>query len=190
MYHIVQALVRWIAPVLSFTADELWQHIPGHTDERDSVFLHTWYQGLFGLDDGDILTSDQWQSLSQVRVVVAKALEKLRVGGTIGSSLDAEVTLYCDGALYDTLAVLEDELRFVLITSYATLKPLADKTSSAVAANCEGSTLWLEAVASEHQKCIRCWHHRTDVGEHSAHPELCGRCVDNVDGDGERRRFA
>ena len=189
MYHIVQALVRWIAPVTSFTAEELWQHIPGNDNGNDSVFLQTWYDGLFALDVDDALSAEDWATVIKVRVAVAKELEKLRVSGSIGSSLDAEVTIYCDGAVHDSLQKLDDELRFVLITSEATLSAGADR-GGAVAAEFDDGDLWVHATASEHAKCVRCWHHRSEVGTNNEHPELCGRCVSNVDGDGESRRFA
>ncbi|MEM7206590.1 MAG: isoleucine--tRNA ligase [Pseudomonadota bacterium] len=189
MYHIVQAMVRWIAPVLSFTAEELWQHIPGNGNADDSVFLHTWYDGLFALDDNDLLSDAEWQTVVEARVAVAKELEKLRVSGDIGSSLDAEVVLSCNGALHASLDKLQDELRFVLITSYAALTDVADR-GDAMEADVGGHTLWIDAKACAHTKCVRCWHHREDVGISVAHPELCGRCVSNVEGDGEQRRFA
>lgn len=106
MFHIVQALVRWIAPVLSFTAEELWQHIPGNQEE-DSVFLHTWYDDLFALSDKDVLSAEQWRMVIDVRIAIAKQLEQLRVAGEIGSSLGAEVTLFCEGELKQTLGKLE-----------------------------------------------------------------------------------
>lgn len=193
MFHIIHALVRWVAPVLSFTAEELWRHIPGNNDSQDphgdSVFLHTWYTGLFALNDNDTLSAAEWDTIIEIRVAVARQLEALRVAGDIGSSLDANVTLYCDGPLQNTLARLGDELRFVLITSEAHLADTADK-GDAQAAETEHHTLWIDARTSGHAKCDRCWHHRADVGAHSVHPTLCGRCVSNVDGDGEQRRFA
>jgi len=183
--HIVEAMVRWLAPVLSFTADEAWQHIPGTRSE--SVFLETWYKGLFGLNGMGELNEADWQRILEARSAVSQQLEGMRKAGEIGSSLDAEVTLYCDGQHYDSLAKLGDELRFLLITSYASLKPLAQR--SAAAKDSEVESLAIEAVPSKHAKCVRCWHHREDVGSHAGHPELCGRCVENVDGEGESRRY-
>ncbi len=112
----------------------------------------------------------------------------MRKDGGIGSSLDAEVTLYCDAPLLDLLGRLGDELRFVLITSYATIAPLDAAPADAVDTEVDG--LQVSASASAHAKCPRCWHHREDVGSSSEHPELCGRCVDNIDGTGETRHFA
>ncbi|MCB1757811.1 MAG: class I tRNA ligase family protein, partial [Gammaproteobacteria bacterium] len=188
MYHICEAMVRWIAPVLSFTAEEIWRYIPGERGE--SVFLETWYEGLSKLDADSVLSVDEWQKVVETRIAVAKQLEVLRTDGAIGSSLDAEVTLYCDAGLRAILDKLQDELRFVLITSAATVKPVEDKTAGAVKAELENNELWIAASASEHPKCSRCWHHRADVGSHAEHPELCGRCIDNVVGNGEPRHYA
>jgi len=186
MYHIIEAAVRWMAPILSFTADEIWRHIPGERGE--SVFLETWYEGLFSLDAEDSFDRGLWERVFAVRAAVGKQLEALRGSRTIGSSLDAEVDLYCDQALYEALSKLEDELRFVLITSYARLQPASGKPEQAAATDVEG--LSVEVRASQHPKCSRCWHHREDVGQNPEHPELCGRCVENVAGAGETRRFA
>ncbi len=184
IHHIVEAMVRWLAPILSFTAHEAWQHIPGERSE--SVFLETWYDGLFGLEGKGELDEADWQRILEARSAVSQQLEGMRKAGDIGSSLDAEVTLYCDGELHDSLGKLGDELRFVLITSYAGLKPLAERGDDARDSELDG--LAVAAVASQHPKCVRCWHHREDVGRHADHPELCGRCVENVAGEGETRR--
>ncbi|EDN69185.1 Isoleucyl-tRNA synthetase, class Ia [Beggiatoa sp. PS] len=181
LYHIVEALVRWLAPILSFTAEDIWQFMPGKRSE--SVLLATWYEGLFPYADEEV---KKWAQIIAMREVVYKALEELRTSETIGSSLDAEVDIYCDDALYTQLNALEDELRFVLITSYARIHPSSAKPEEAVA----GEGFWVTAVPSTHQKCVRCWHHREEVGTHTEHPQLCGRCIENVTGDGEQRRYA
>ena len=185
MFHIVEAMVRWMAPVLSFTADEIWGYMPG--ERAESVFMVTWYDGLFAADAGP-LDNAAWSQVIKVKTAVAKQLEGMRKEGVIGSSLDAEVTLYCDERLLAVLQPLGDELRFALITSYATVAALADAPASAAGTEVDG--LKVAAVTSAHAKCVRCWHHRADVGADATHPDLCGRCVDNVDGDGEERRFA
>ncbi len=117
MYHIAEAMSRWLAPILSFTADEIWQHLPG--ERADSVFLETWYQGLFALDPDDPFDRELWDDVLDVRINVSKHLEEARKRGDIGSSLDAELDLYCEPELAAELEKLEDELRFALITSYA-----------------------------------------------------------------------
>ena len=186
MYHIIESMVRWLAPITSFTADELWQHIPGERGE--SVFTEGWYEGLFALDRDDKMDREFWTQVIAARTAVAKQMEQLRADGAIGSSLDAELDVYCDEQLHAVLSKLDDELRFVHITSYARLHPLAEKPEQAVTTDLEG--LFVVVTASEHNKCARCWHRREDVGSNLDHPELCGRCVTNVDGDGEPRRFA
>jgi isoleucyl-tRNA synthetase len=185
LYHIVEALARWIAPVLSFTAEELWRAIPGRRDA--TVFTAEWYEGLQELPAGEPLGETYWQQLMEVKSAVNRVLEGQRREGLIGGTLEAEVTLYADGALLEQLRALGDELRFALITSQAWTKPLAE-AQQAVATEVEG--LKLQVVKSAQPKCVRCWHHREEVGSNPAHPELCGRCVDNVDGSGEARQFA
>src|SRR5690606_27490011 len=123
-YHIIEALVRWLAPILSFTADEIWQHMPGQRSE--SVFLETWYENLAELPAG-ALDAGFWERVIEVREAVAREIEKARNAGRIGSALEAEVDLYCPVALKGTLDVLEDELRFVLITSYARVYSLEER---------------------------------------------------------------
>jgi isoleucyl-tRNA synthetase len=186
MYHIVEAMSRWLAPILSFTADEIWQHIPG---ERDPfVFTAGWYDGLFALDEGDPYDRGFWAQVLAARTAVGKHLETARKAGTIGAALDAEIDLYCGPELLDRLARLGDELRFVLITSDARVHPLDQRPDDAADTDLAG--LAVRIAASPWPKCTRCWHHRTDVGANAEHPELCGRCVENVAGDGEQRRFA
>jgi isoleucyl-tRNA synthetase len=193
LHHLVEALVRWIAPILSFTAEDIWNHIPG--ERGASVFLEEWYSALplaeaeSGESAGTVLL-DTWHPVIEVRVAVSKELEKLRVAGSIGSSLDAEVDLYCEDKLHQRLNSLGDELRFVLITSYARVHAAGDRPAEAVEAAVAGDPFWITVRASSHAKCVRCWHHRADVGHHDEHPELCGRCVENIAGPGEERRFA
>jgi isoleucyl-tRNA synthetase len=180
-------MVRWLAPILSFTADEIWREIPGQ-DEATTVFTAGWYEGLSALDVNDSLDREFWGLATNVRSEVSKHLEAARKEGAIGSSLDAEVDLYCDAELSEALAKLEDELRFVLITSYARVHPLADKPAEAKETEIEG--LRVQVSASEHTKCERCWHHREDVGANSDHPTICGRCVENIETAGEQRKYA
>ncbi len=189
MYHIAEALVRWLAPVLSFTADEIWQHLPG---ERDAtVFTAEWYQGLFALEAGDPFGRTFWAQLIEVREAVSRELEKARTADRLGASLEAEVTLYCSPALLTDLQRLGDELRFLLITSEATLHRLDETPAGAAEAALDnGERLAIGVERSEHGKCERCWHRRADVGAYPQHPGLCGRCVDNLGATGEHRRVA
>ncbi|MDH5784631.1 MAG: isoleucine--tRNA ligase [Chromatiales bacterium] len=188
IFHVLEAMARWMAPILSFTAEEIWQQMPG--ERGDSVFLETWYQ-FPALDLGE-LDLGYWSEVMAVRDAVNRELEQLRNAGEIGANLQAEVTLICGSELHAKLARLEDELRFVLITSTADIQLVAQEPpAEAPHYKLEsGDELWVMVAASEHQKCDRCWHYREDVGSHSDHPELCGRCVENVDGEGEARSFA
>ncbi len=187
MYRILEALVRWLAPILSFTAEEVWQHMPGARGE--SVLFETWYEDLVPLQ-GAAEQRKLWSDLLAIRSGAAKLLEGMRNAGQIGAGLDAEVTLYADASLRARLAPFARELRFFFITSELALEPadVAPEEAHAVALN--DAEVLIGARASDHAKCIRCWHHRADVGTHADHPELCGRCVDNLpDGPGEPRRF-
>jgi isoleucyl-tRNA synthetase len=189
LYHISEALCRWIAPILSFTAEELWQAMPG--EHSDSVLLESWYADLAELTADEKMDMAFWQTILEIRSSVSKELETLRADKTIGSSLDAEVTLYVDSELKNALEMLKQELHFVLITSKATVKEINQADESCIEATTDsGKTIKIKAIASEHTKCVRCWHHHEDVGSHDKHPELCGRCIENVDGNGERRLFA
>jgi len=186
LFLIAEAMVRWIAPILSFTADEIWQLMPGKRDTY--VFTQEWYDGLQSVTVENDLSDDYWQQLLQVRDEVNKALEQGRRDQLIGGALEAEVTLYADDALANALATIGDELRFVLLTSKATVQPLAQAPDNATAT--EMSALKLQVVKATAEKCERCWHHREDVGVNPAHPHLCGRCVTNIEGEGEQRLFA
>jgi len=186
MYWIIEAMVRWLAPILSFTAEEIWRYMPGKRDE--SVFLQTWAELPVGANAA--LTVD-WDSVFAVRSAVSRELEKLRNSGAIGAPLDAEVDLYCTPELQRTLAKFGEELRFAFITSDARVHPASERPENAVPAE-EGdqNSTWIVVRASEHGKCVRCWHKRADFGVDANHPELCGRCVINVEGPGEVRRWS
>ncbi len=186
MYHVLEALTRWLAPIVSYTADEIWQYLPGERSE--SVFLETWYQGLVKLNDDAALNREFWQKVMAVRAAVGKELEKSRAKGDIGSSLNAEIELYCNVDFFDVLSQLANELHFIFITSNASVTTEHNAPTGAIQTEIDG--IKLKVVVSEHQKCVRCWHQRPDVGKKPEHPELCGRCVENVAGDGEHRRYA
>jgi isoleucyl-tRNA synthetase len=186
LYYIVEALVRWMAPIMSFTADEIWNQMPG--ERAKFVFTEEWYDGLFGLAAGEELNDEFWNEIQAVRGSVNKLLESARNEKVIGGALQAEVSLYADDALAEKLNKLEDELRFVLLTSKAEVKPLSEKPDAAQATDIEG--LFVDVKASEAEKCDRCWHHVADVGTIEGHEKICGRCVSNVEGEGEQRRFA
>ncbi|HMB59739.1 MAG TPA: isoleucine--tRNA ligase, partial [Xanthomonadales bacterium] len=187
MYHILEALLRWIAPVLSFTAEEIHGHVPG--ERSDSVFLETWYDGLFELKDGTEGRA-RWQRIIEVREAVSKSIEVVRRSGKAGSSLAVEVDIWLDGEQKEAIDWLGDELRFVFLTSEARVHELSRAPDAAERVRLENGELALMVSPSEHEKCVRCWHYRADVGSHEDHPELCGRCVENVSGPGEIRRVA
>jgi len=186
MYHVLEALTRWLAPIISYTADEIWQYLPGERSE--SVFLETWYQGLVKLDEKSTMTQEFWQQVMLVRNAVSKELEKSRGKGDIGSSLNAELELYCKPEYLEILNQLAGELHFIFITSNASVMAEQHSPEDAIQTELEG--IKLKVIVSEHHKCVRCWHQRYDVGEHAEHPELCGRCVENVAGNGEHRHYA
>jgi len=169
LLHIAEGLVRWIAPALSFTADEIWRLLPG--DRSASIFLQGWWTyPVVHSNDVD------WPALIALREGVRKELEGLRVSGGIGSSLQAEVHLAVEGSALAAASAVGEELRFWLQTSAVQL--VAADGRSAVTAK-----------PSPHRKCDRCWHYREDVGRHAGHETICGRCVSNLEGPGEIRRW-
>ena len=186
LYHIIEALSRWIAPILSFTADELWHYIPG--DRSQSVLLAEWYQKLEKIPENVFYNRDYWNQVSNVRDEVSKHLEIARKNAEIGSSLDAEVDLYVDHTLMQLLSALEDELRFVLITSYARIYPIDQAPEQALESNLDG--LKIHCYACKHEKCARSWHRREDVGSHPEYPDLDARSIININGEGEKRIYA
>ena len=172
LWHITQTFVKLMAPILSFTAEEVWQVINGQGGR--SIMLETWQKLPTLADDAALL--DKWGKIRSYRSDVTRALEELRVAGSIGSSLQAAVTIHADGEKYDILDSLGDDLRFVLICSQTQLVRSAEDK--------------LECVALPHAKCERCWHVRDDVGADPEHPEICGRCASNLYGEGEERACA
>ena len=186
MYWIAEAMVRWLAPILSFTAEEIWRFLPGQRAE--SVFMSTW-AAIPAVPGGSLVVD--WTRVLEVRSAVLRELERLRIAGEIGAPLDAIVEIYAGPETVAALEPLGDELRFALITSEVHVHPVAAKPDVAVAADPEArSGLWLHVHASPATKCVRCWHKRADVGTVTAHPDLCARCASNIDGPGEQRRFA
>ncbi len=185
MYHIAEAMVRWLAPILSFTAEEIWRFLPGKRDA--SVLFATWWQIPAVAANGPV----DWDAVIALKADVARELERLRSAGELGAPLEAAVDVYLDEAQHRRMAALGDELRFVLITSQARLRPAGERPASAVAAESVASAgAWLSVAVDDAPKCARCWHRRADVGTDPKHPEICGRCVANVEGPGETRRFA
>ncbi len=182
MFHIAEAMVRWLAPVLSFTSEEAWRHLPG--ERRESVFLETWHPLPQPAAD-----AIDWEALLGVRTDVTRELEKLRDAGAIGAPLDARVDLHCLPAERARYGALGDELRFLFITSEAQVHEASAPPPGAVAAGQGRAGVWITVAESRDPKCVRCWHRRPDVGSDPRHPQLCARCVGNVEGPGEQRRF-
>jgi len=185
LYHIVEILSRLVAPILSFTAEEIWSSIPGERSE--SVLLSQFSDGLALLPEATDMNDAYWGQVMLVKTAVNKELEKQRSEKLIGSALSAEVTLFCSDELAVLLSRLEDELRFALMVSQAQIQPIAQGDEAAAT---EVAGLRVQISASEGVKCVRCWHHRADVGSQSEHPELCARCVENITGEGESRLYA
>jgi isoleucyl-tRNA synthetase len=181
IYHVAECMVRWLAPILSFTTEEAWRYLPGARAE--SVFHATWHE-VPAVPPASI----DWTAFMELRTDVTRELEKLRDTGAIGAPLDARIEVYCRAGEYRRFAALAGELRFLLITSEARVHEVVETPAGAVpAANLPG--VWLAAAADTDPKCVRCWQRRPDVGSHAAHPELCGRCVGNLALPGEERRF-
>jgi isoleucyl-tRNA synthetase len=183
MFHMAECMVRWLAPILSFTAEEAWRHLPG--ERRESVFHENWHT----LPQASADAID-WDALIQLRTDVTRELEKLRDTGAIGAPLDARVEVYCVAEEFARFAALGEELRFLLITSHAHVHQAAVAPPGAVAAaNTGRSGVWILVQANAEPKCVRCWHRRADVGSDARHPQLCARCVSNIEGPGEQRKF-
>ena len=183
IYHIAEAMVRWLAPILSFTAEEAWGFLPGVRNE--SVFLNTWHRFPAGVERE---SSVDWPLFIALKADVGRELERLRSAGEIGAPLQAEVTIYAPAAQAARLSALQDELRFLLITSQARIVETDAPGASGTRSSDEN--IWIEVKPSTQPKCVRCWHLRSDVGSDARHPELCARCVVNIEGPGEERRFA
>lgn len=187
LYHIAEALVRWMAPIMSFTADEIWGYLPGEREKY--VFTGEWYTGLFGLAETEAMNDPFWDELLKVRGEVNKVIEQARADKKVGGSLEAAVTLYAEPELAAKLTALGDELRFVLLTSGASVADYAQATADAQQSELLKG-LKVALSKAEGEKCPRCWHYTNDIGQVAEHADICGRCVSNIAGDGEKRKFA
>ena len=180
LWHITQSLLRAMAPILSFTAEEAWAVFAGaeaYAASDETIFTQTFWELPQMIDAAALL--DKFGKLRAVRAEVTKELEDLRTSGAIGSSLQAELTIKAAAEKYQILASLDDDLKFVFITSSASAVEVASEAEEAIA-----------VAASSAPKCERCWHYRADVGSHAEHAGLCGRCFSNLYGSGEKRAFA
>ncbi|QIV95602.1 isoleucyl-tRNA synthetase [Allofrancisella inopinata] len=187
IYHIVHALVRWIAPILSYTADEIWEATPKITDLP--IQLCEWYTELKSFSLTGELDLDFWAKIQEVRSEVNRVLEIKRNENLIGASLEAKITLYADQQNYKLLAKIEDELRFLLISSEAKLKDLGGKPSDATPTDIQG--LYIDIQKMLEPKCERCWHRSSTVGKNPEHKDICSRCIENITTEsGESRKYA
>ena len=175
MYHIAEAFTRWIAPILTFTADELWCYLPG--ERAGHVLFDTWYGGLAPLPADAELSAADFDQLLALREQVSKVLEPMRANGAIGAALEAEITVAASEEQAARWQPLAEELRFLLISGDVQVRPATT------------DEVFVSAQPTSKTKCVRCWHFRSDVGSVAAHPEICGRCADNIDGAGEDRRW-
>ncbi|MDR1076896.1 MAG: isoleucine--tRNA ligase [Xanthomonadaceae bacterium] len=175
MYRIAEAFVRWIAPILSFTADEMWRYMPG--PRVDNVLFATWYEGLAPLSEDAPLNAQDFERLLALRDQVAKVLEPMRANSQIGAALEAEITVSAGPELTGKWRPLSEELRFFFISGDVTVQSV------------DADQVYVLAQPTQKTKCVRCWQYRGDVGGDAGHPELCGRCVSNVEGPGEDRRW-
>jgi isoleucyl-tRNA synthetase len=198
LWHLAEGIVRWLAPILTFTAEEMWRFLPG--SHPASVYLSTWHP--FPKTPNDQI---DWELLMALRIDVARELERLRIGGVIGAPLDAELDVWCVPEQYERLSVLQAELRFFMITSEARVHRVAEKVAVISSEFAQSPAevppdavpvmgmatggVWIRVQPSSEPKCVRCWQHRPDVGRSTEHPELCGRCVQNLTLPGESRRY-
>ena len=184
LYHLVQAFVRWMSPILSFTAQEAWPLIPEQSEKY--VFTAEWYD-IPVASTANVVSEAEWQTLIAVKSAVNKFIETARTAKTVGSNLSAKVELWANAELKAVLDKLSDELRFVLITSQVIVNEF--DAAQGEASDLEG--LNVKVSAADGEKCVRCWHVLPDVNTHSAHPGLCGRCIINLPtGQGEERKYA
>jgi len=185
MYHVLNSLVRLIAPILTFTADEIRMSM----GQKQHILFEQWYE-FPEFDFRAAVNEKRWLLVASIRQAVAKQLEALRVAGSIGSSLDAEVNLFLPDDMLQQLSDVNDELRFVLITSEANIQAWGSRADASVIELPDGQSIAIQVEKAKGEKCARCWHIRTDIGVNKSHPMICGRCAENVEGIGEVRRFA
>tara|TARA_B100000963_G_scaffold162282_1_gene141100 strand:+ start:4008 stop:6797 length:2790 start_codon:yes stop_codon:yes gene_type:complete len=179
--NILQALLRWISPILSFTAEEAWQNL---NTEPKSVHLLEWFQDWHEIGDLNF-SNENWEKILEIRSEVNKYIEEARNDGIIGSSLEANLEIFCNKEHFELLSKFADELRFLFITSEA---KVIESNNEGDITNINGVNI--KVIKTSHQKCIRCWHRRPEVGTIDGHQSICSRCNENINGEGEIRRFA
>jgi len=162
-----------MAPVLSFTAEELWNVV--NKDNKSTIFVENWYElPSHGLSEKELLG---WQHILNVRNLANKKIEALREEGVVGSSLQAELKISAPSDIYKSLSFFGNELKYILITSNSTLEE-------------SQKALEIEVSASKSNKCERCWHYVEDIGQNDKHPTICKRCISNLFEEGEERKHA
>jgi isoleucyl-tRNA synthetase len=190
LYHLVHAFVRWMSPILTFTAQEAWQEIPKNSANPADQYVFTteWYDIPVTArhTDANHISEAEWLTILHVKSAINKLIENARTSKTVGANLSAKVQIWAESHIYNALAKLKDELRFVLIVSDVEL----NHNGVGEGETTELSGLHAYVSAAEGVKCARCWHVRSDVGLTPHHPDLCARCVENVDGSGEVRHYA
>ncbi|WP_150465267.1 isoleucine--tRNA ligase [Francisella sp. SYW-2] len=187
IYHIVHALVRWMSPILSYTADEIWEATPKTTDLP--IQLCEWYTDLKSFNNQDELNLEFWAKIQEIRSEVNRILEIKRNEDVIKASLEAEIIIYADNDNYKLLEKLGNELRFLLISSKASLRAIEERTNNSIESNITG--LNVEVNKIEEPKCERCWHRSATVGQNQEYQDICSRCIENITTeDGESREFA
>ena len=173
LFHITQSLIRLMAPVLSFTAEELWNVV--NKDNKSTIFVENWYKlPNHGLSKQDLF---RWQQAIDIRNLANKKIEALREEGIVGSSLQAELKISAPSDIYKSLSFFDNELKYILITSSSSLEE-------------SQKDLEIEVSASRSKKCERCWHYVEDIGRNSEHPTICKRCISNLFEEGENRKHA
>ena len=181
LFHMLEALVRWIAPILSFTAHDVWNHMPGA--RAATVFESEWYP-LAKMDESGLFSREDWSVMMEAKEIINLDLEEKRAAGDIGGSLETDMIIYADEKFSNCLAKLGDELRFLSITSSAhVLLNQADYLEN----DRKKDGLRTSITRSNGKKCVRCWHFTSDVGGSIDHPQLCLRCIDNLEWPGEAR---
>ena len=184
---LAEAVALWLAPILSFTAEEIWENIPG--DRSPTIFTEKWMDLAKHCEVTPSISAQSWSDMLAMRSAINKIIEQSRKTGLIGSALEANVTLYVSDTCAQTLSAFESELKFILITSKAGVKKEAERSEAACETEIEG--LWVQVAPMPAAKCVRCWHRAEDIGENETHPDLCGRCIDNIaPGQGEVRVIA
>lgn len=187
LYHIVEAMTRWISPILSFTADEIWQYMPGCRSLY--IFTEEWYNGLFVMDKNQLMSKDGWSIFFSIREKVNKLIEQSRINGLIKKSLEADIIVYTVPTIARQLHILGTELAFGLMVSSVVISDSYkfDVNEKRMESNMLNFKIILKK--SKGKKCFRCWNYTLDVGKHKNYVNICSRCVENIIGSGENRRF-